>query len=407
MKKLFLILALLFSAFLSFKCYNNLITTPGDNQNSPLTTSEQKLVSSSELFGLNLFKSVNNYEGNKNIFISPLSVSMALGMTLNGAIGSTYDSMKTVLELNGLTQQEINESYKSLISLLTNMDPKVIFSIANSIWYESNMTFEQDFINQNKNYFNAEISALNFSDPNSVNIINDWVNQNTNGKITDIIEKIPREMVMYLINAIYFKGDWKYQFDKDKTNDDYFTTSSGSQVTCKMMRHQTKLSYFDNDLFQAVDLPYGDSTFFMTIFLPKYNIELNSVISQLNRTNLQSWLSSFTSSKVILLMPKFELEYKLQMNDVLKSMGMEIAFSGNADFTNMFKPGGLFISEVMHKSYLKVDEVGTEAAAVTSVGVGRSIGNPGFYMKVNKPFLFVIRERNSNSILFMGKVVGL
>jgi serpin B len=145
----------------------------------------------------------------------------------------------------------------------------------------------------------------------------------------------------------------------------------------------------------------------MTIFLPKYNIELNSVISQLNRTNLQSWLSSFTSSKVILLMPKFELGYKLQMNDVLKSMGMEIAFSGNADFTNMFKPGGLFISEVMHKSYLKVDEVGTEAAAVTSVGVGRSIGNPGFYMKVNKPFLFVIRERNSNSILFMGKVVSL
>ncbi len=296
MKKRFLILALLLSAFLSFKCYN-LITTPGDNQNSPLTISEQKLVSSSELFGLNLFKSVNNYEGDKNIFISPLSVSMALGMTLNGANGSTYDSMKTVLELNGLTQQEINESYKSLISLLTNMDPKVIFSIANSIWYESNMTFEKDFINQNKNYFNAEISALNFSDPNSVNIINGWVDQNTNGKITKILKAIPPSAVMYLINAIYFKGDWKYQFDKDKTNDDYFTTSNGTQVACRMMQQHAELSYFSNELFQAIDLPYGDSTFFMTIFLPKPDVELNSVISQLNRSNWQNWLNDFHTSE--------------------------------------------------------------------------------------------------------------
>ncbi len=406
MKKHISILIFLISALLSFKCYN-LITTPGDNQVRPLTTSEQKLVSSSEIFGLNLFNSVNNYEGDKNIFISPLSVSMALGMTLNGANGSTYDSMKSVLELNGLTQQEINESYKSLISLLTSIDPKVIFTIANSIWYKNTYSFEQEFLNQNKDYFNAEVSPLDFSDPNSVNTINNWVDQNTNGKITEIIEEIPLDMVMYLINAIYFKGDWKYQFDKNNTHDDFFNTSSGSQVNCKMMQQQKGLSYYSNNLFQAVDLPYGDSTFFMTIFLPKEGVELNSLINNLSSANWQSWLNNFHSTEGTILMPKFELEYKIKMNDVLTSLGMGIAFSGKADFTNMFKPGNLFISEVMHKTYIKIDEEGTEAAAVTSVGVWVNSVSPGFFMKVDRPFFFVIRERNSNSILFMGKVVNL
>ena len=407
MKKHISILIFLISALLSFKCYN-LITTPGDNQIRSLTSSEQKLVSSSEIFGLNLFKSINNYEGDKNIFISPLSVSMALGMTLNGANGSTYDSMKSVLELNGLTQQEINESYKSLISLLTSIDPKVIFTIANSIWYKNTYSFEQEFLNQNKDYFNAEVSPLDFSDPNSVNTINNWVNQNTNGKIPEIIQEIPLDyMVMYLINAIYFKGDWKYQFDKNATQDDIFTTSSGSQVTCKMMHQRERLSNYSNNLFQAVDLPYGDSTFFMTIFLPKQGVDLNALINNLSSANWQSWLNNFHSTEGTILMPKFELKYKLKMNDVLASLGMGIAFSGNADFTKMYKNGGLNISEVLHKTYMKVDEEGTEAAAVTSVGVGVTSVSPGFFMKVDRPFLFVIRERNSNSILFMGKVVNL
>ena len=238
MKKFVFSLAVLIIALLFYQCSEQLVS-PGSKKPSPdINQQEEKLAVSSRGFGLKLFKEISNYEGNRNIFISPLSISMALGMTLNGAHGNTYDSIKAVLELNGLTELEINESYKSLTELLTSVDPKVVFNIANSIWYRNSMTFLPAFIETNKAYFNAEVTGLNFDDPASVDIINNWVNQNTNGKIPEIIKNIPSYMVMYLINAIYFKGDWKYQFDINNTKEDIFTTGDGSKVPCKMMEQR-------------------------------------------------------------------------------------------------------------------------------------------------------------------------
>lgn len=369
---------------------------------------EKKVVSSSDEFGIKLFKKINEVEGEKNIFISPLSVSMALGMALNGASGTTYNAMQSVLELNSLTKEEINQAYNSLTALLTQVDQKVKFQIANSIWYKNNMQFEKEFIDINKKYFNAEVAGLNFEDPNSVNVINNWVNVNTNGKIDKIVELIPQDAIMYLINAIYFKGIWKYEFDKTNTREDLFNLANGDKVNCQMMAQQNeKFSYYGNPNFQAIDLPYGDGDFSMTIILPNYDKTTDEIIDQLNIENWNSWLSNFSEQTGILQLPKFKLENEYKLNDILAALGMEIAFSANADFTNLYKPGGVFISEVRHKTFVDVNEEGTEAAAVTSVEFSRtSVGGDGFFMRVDRPFIFAMREKNSGSFLFMGKIIN-
>lgn len=372
------------------------------------TTLEKQVASSADRFGFELMKAVNNTQQDSNVFLSPLSVSMALGMTLNGANNDTYDAMQSTLELDGLTQQQINETYKSLIDLLTQIDPKVIFDIANSIWYRDTWTFEQNFVEVNKKYFNALVKGLDFNDPSAPDIINDWVSDNTNGKIDKILNSIDPTVVMYLINAMYFKGTWKYEFDKDETIDDLFQTPNGNQIPCKLMVQTNNFSYFGNSEYQAIDLPYGDGHFSMTVLLPTPNNNVDSLISNLSEENWDILLNSFSTQEGTLYFPKFELEYELTLNDVLKSLGMEIAFTpGLADFSNMYTgPFDLYIDKVKHKSFVKVDEEGTEAAAVTSVSiVFTSAGGSGFTIRVDRPFVFVIREKNSGSILFIGKIV--
>jgi len=380
----------------------------GNSSFREFTALENQVASSADKFGLKLMKSVNATQPDSNVFISPLSVSMALGMTLNGANNDTYNAIQSTLELDGLTQQQINETYKSLIDLITQVDPKVIFDIANSIWCRQGWTFEQSFIDVNKKYFNALVKSLDFNDPSTIDIINNWVYNNTNGKIDKIVSSIDPTVVMYLINAMYFKGTWKYEFDKDETIDDLFDNANGNQIPCKLMVQTNDFSYVGNSDFQAIDLPYGDGHFCMTVLLPAQNNNVDSLISNLFEENWDILLNSFSTQEGTLYLPKFELEYKITLNDVLKSLGMEIAFTpGLADFSNMYTgPLDLNIDEVKHKTFVKVDEEGTEAAAVTSVSiVFTSAGGSGFTMRVDRPFVFVIREKNSGSILFWGKIV--
>jgi len=371
-----------------------------------LTKMEKTLISNGSKFGFKLFREVVNQEGDKNIFISPLSVSMALGMTLNGANTTTEEAMKSTLEFTGMTEEEINKSYQSLINLLLDLDPLVIMEIANSIWYREGFTVEEDFINLNKTYFDAEVEALNFSSPEAVNTINSWVNNKTHGKIDEIIERIETQVMMYLINAMYFKGTWTVEFDPENTKDDVFTTSAGSEITCKMMNTESKLRYQENDLFQAVDLLYGVGNYSMTLLLPKEGIDTDEIITQMSETNWNSWTGNFSERNVNLFLPKFKLEYKIGMKEVLSTLGMEIAFQpGNADFTDINTNGDLFLSRVLHKTYVDVNEIGTEAAAVTAVEVSlTSTGGNSVTIRVDRPFIFVIRETNSGTILFIGKI---
>ena len=374
-----------------------------------LSEAERALVEADNAFGFELFRMVNEQDPGKNIFISPLSVSMALGMTLNGAAGSTLDSMRQTLECAGMTQQEINDSYRSLIELVVGLDPTVTSLIANSIWYRTGLAVRPEFIEVNRSYFNAEVSALDFSDPGAPAIINAWVSRNTNGKIPDIIDDIPPEIMMYLIDAIYFKGTWTTRFDPKNTHDDAFQLIDGSSKGVRMMMLKDTMQYWEGSDFQAVDLPYGDGFFSMTIVLPKPEKSIDGLVADFTRENWGQWVGAFRDKHGALELPRFKLAYELEMNDVLRALGMAVAFEPCcADFSGIadISQGRLYISEVKHKAFVEVNEEGTEAAAVTSVAIGKTSVGDSFSMKVDRPFLFVIREHHSNAIIFTGKIIA-
>jgi serpin B len=289
-----------------------------------LSVAEGKLIEADNSFALKLFREINRQEGDTNIFISPLSVAMALGMTYNGAAGNTRDAMQQTLELQGMSLEDVNRSYRDLIDLLRNLDPLVEFLIANSIWYRNTITFEQAFLDINRQFFDAEVRALDFSDPSASQIINGWVEENTRGKIKEIVPAvIPADIIMYLINAIYFKGDWTYQFDQDLTQDGSFTLKDGSQTTTDMMWHAEPagVGYSRGDNVTIVDLPYGGRAFSMTIIVPDTPQGIDSLIGTLTGENWAQWMAGIDSTATVVSMPKFKLEFKLEMNDVLKASG--------------------------------------------------------------------------------------
>jgi serpin B len=372
-----------------------------------LSVAEVELIESDNRFAFELFRAVNELEGNKNIFLSPLSVAMALGMTYNGAAGTTQEAMQQALELQGMTLQDVNESYQSLIALLRNLDSRVEFTLANSIWHSDLWTFEQDFIDLNRQYFDAEVASLDFASPSAAPTINDWVYDKTRGKIPEIVpDPIPAHIIMYLINAIYFKGDWTYQFEKSRTSAAPFDLADGTQTTVDMMSHSTdvEIGVSWSEGVHVGDLSYGGGAYSMTILLPPTAPQLDSLIDHLTQANWSSWIGQLHTDEIRVSIPKFSLEYEIELNDALTALGMGIAFSDtDADFTRMHRDGGLFISEVKHKTFVDVNEEGTEAAAATSVGVGATSAPMSFI--VDRPFVFVIRERLSGTIMFMGKFV--
>lgn len=389
--------------FLSVYCDKDFSTTSIPKPEiRELTALEKTQVESSNKFGLKLFQKMVEVEPDTNLFISPLSVSLALGMTYNGAATTTEQAMHQTLEYGNLSNDEINEAYKNLMTMLLQLDPEVIFKIANSIWYRQNFEVLQSFIDVNKTYFDAEVNALDFNSPEAVEIINGWVKEKTHDKIEEIIDRIDPLTVMFLINAIYFKGTWTYQFDPELTFDDEFHLSDDTVVPCKMMHQENDFQYSNNDTFEAIDLPYGNGQFSMTIILPHHGKSIDSLIAEITPEKWVQWMGTFSEKQLTLQMPKFTLEYELKLNDVLTAMGMGIAFSNDADFSGINGIGGLLISQVKHKTFLKVDEEGTEAAAVTMVEVGYTSMGP--IMRVDRPFLCVIHEKESGTILFIGKI---
>lgn len=374
-----------------------------------LTTGERKIIAAGNTFSLALFRQINAAQRDSNVFISPLSASMSLGMTLNGAANATYDSMRTTLGFGDATQQEINEGYRSLIGLLRGLDPATDFRIANSIWSRNGFPFEPSFFNAGRTYFDAEVRSLDFDDPASLNTINGWVNRATDEKIPKILDEILPEHVMFLINAIYFKGNWQYTFDRAKTQDAPFMALSGTARPVPLMHQRATLRHLQDARFQAVDLLYGNGAFAMTVILPTEGADVNALAGSLNDAEWARLLDGFRDKEVDLSLPKFKLEYERTMNDDLAALGMGIAFRPRvADFTRMSPAGReLYIAFVKQKTYVDVYEEGTEAAAVTVVGIGITSAPVLVSMRVDRPFIFAIRERFSNTILFVGKIAGL
>jgi len=375
-----------------------------------LSSSEAKLVESDNSFGLKLFKEINAEASDSNVFISPLSISMALGMTYNGADGETEEAMRTTLEFGNLSMGEINQSYKSLIELLEGIDSDVEFNIANSIWHRDDWTFEQDFFERCRDYFDARVSGLDFSQNEAAkDTMNNWVDENTNGKIEKIVDNVdPIYDVMFLIDAIYFNGNWTYRFDEEDTKDDIFHIPGGSTKECKMMEIRNCFKYFEDSLLQAIDIPYGIGNYSMTVILPREGQDIDLLIAGLTQEKWDEWMSSFSKDTVTLFFPKLKLGYKIKdmLEKALTSLGMGVAFDDQeADFTGMYGPGGIFIDRVIHKTFLEVDEEGTEAAAATVVAMSLTSIGGDLTVRVNRPFVLAIRENHSGTILFIGKIV--
>ncbi|AKD02451.1 serpin family protein [Pontibacter korlensis] len=378
-------------------------------ENSPnvreLTVQEQKIVSSSNDFAFRSFALLSEDEGAENMFVSPLSISMALTMTYNGADGATKEAMRQTLGFEPASDEEINRSFKSLAELLKGIDRKVIFTSANSLWYRNDLQLQAPFLNANQTYFDATVQGLDFSSPAAKDQINNWVKDKTDGKIENIVKEVTPRHVLFLINAIYFKGTWTYPFDKKLTQPGQFFLEDGSTLTHDFMTmREGKYLYYQDQTKEVLDLPYGNQQYSMTLVVPKEEQTVQDMVQELSKANLTTWLMAADSTKLELHMPKFKLEYEKELNDLLEQMGMSIAFTGEADLSRMVEGrSNLAISEVSHKTFVEVNEEGTEAAAVTSVGIIETSLPPS--IRINRPFVFMIREKSSNAILFIGKLM--
>jgi serpin B len=389
-----------------------LTPTPPKGADESKTADEMvrnQLASANTRFGIKLFSQIVKQDQAKNVFISPASIAIALAMTYNGAAGDTQKAMAQTLELNGMSLADVNTAYAAFRTSLINADPKVQLSIANSLWFRQGANLNDGFLQRNELYYRAQVQGLNFADPSAAGTINSWVSQNTNGKIPKIVDQIPANMMLYLVNAIYFKGDWTRQFDKSKTSDQPFHLLDGSTKPVPLMTQGGKFTYLRNDSFQAVSLPYGDGRLSMVVFLPAMDSSLQTFEQTLTETNWQTWISQFHNAEGTLKLPRFSMDYELNLNETLKTLGMGTAFDSKvADFSAMSGSERFYVSEVMHKTFLEVNEEGTEAAAATSVGMGTTAMLPGetkFNMVVDRPFFIAIRDTATDAVLFMGAVI--
>ena len=379
----------------------------------PLATTTGTLVETSNAFSVDLFKSIQQQKPDENIFISPLSVDIALHMTVNGASGETKTVMKETLGVADLSDEEVNEAARALIEQLLSMDREVALAIANAIWFKDTYTLQTGFDQLIRDYYDGRIEGLNFDNPASKDIINGWVEDQTQGKIKDLIDQISSTDVMFLINAIYFKADWQYQFDANQTKDEPFYLADGSSVSVPMMSNKgTKLRHGYNEGTRILEIPYGNGQFSMIILLPMEDNNISSLISELNADKLNQWISQADTLTTELVLPKFKTEFKLELNNALIAMGMELPFTGDANFGSFFNeiPGEkLYIDRVIHQAFIEVNEEGSEAAAATVVSIGvTSIGGGSrpLVIRVDHPFTYFIREKHTGTILFAGTMMN-
>jgi serine protease inhibitor len=402
MKTNHLITCLIMTAMLFCSCSKEKEMNP-QPKNVVLTPEQRDIVDASNQFGFKLLHGlVQDEPGEKNIFISPLSIELALSMTLNGAAGTTSSSMRETMQFSNMDLEEINQAFHSLMKELTSLDPKVVTEIANSIWYRNSFAVQQDFIHVNRDYYDAVVEALDFDSPNAKNVINSWVADKTRNKIRSVVDEINPEHVMFLINAIYFKGAWKNAFDPRETSDQAFRLPSGSTKIVPTMKQNESFPAYFGESYAAAELLYGRGNFSMVILLPEVDSSVEEILEAMDPEEWNALMETFSPVQMEIRLPRFRFAYETKLNDILSDMGMGVAFTEFADFRGINPDAGLYISEVKHKTYVEVNEEGTEAAAVTSVGVGVTSMPPSF--TVNRPFLFAIREKISNTILFIGCV---
>ncbi len=369
---------------------------------------EEKLVVGNTKFAFNLFQEILKQDSQENVFISPSSIAFALAMTYNGAEGKTQQEMLATLQLLGMSDAEINSANQALIQSLETVDSQVKISIANSIWARDDVAFKSPFLDTNRQFYDATVRRLDFSEPRSPEIINSWVSEKTQGKIPEVVESLQPDDTLLLINAIYFLGKWTNKFDSSQTIKQPFFLADGSTKQHPLMSNSGEYGYYENDQFQGVNIPYGQGRLSMYVFLPRPESNLKEFNQQLTPENWEEWLKQFSLRTGNIKLPRFKLEYEIGLKETLQSMGMEVAFNRfKADFSSMSEIP-VAIDEVKHKTFVEVDEEGTEAAAVTSTVMARTTSislAPPFQMRVDRPFFFAIQDNQTGTILFMGSIL--
>ena len=393
-----------------------------------LTFKQREIVNAGNYFAFNIFKEVSALAKEPNTFFSPLSLNFALGMLINGATGETRMEMAEVLGMADFTDNEINEYYQKMMQSLLIIDPQTDIGIANSIRYKDGFPVKQPFIETNKDYFDAEVSKLNFSIHEASDVINAWCAEKTKDKIQQIVPKpIPDNIVMYLINALYFKSKWMFQFDKENTKADDFIKADNQLIRVNMMEQTATLPYYADQHVQCVEIPYGydasksegsktyaqsdeteitlsNDAFSMVAILPADNMDIDRLIDYLDDDIWQNIIDNLHWDKVMLKLPRFKIEFEIPLNEPIKNVGMTRIFYGGLD---KISDDGLFVSDILQKTFVEVNEEGVEAAAVTGISVITMKPNTPaspvqFY--ANRPFLYVIKEKSTGAILFIGRM---
>ena len=373
----------------------------------------EDVVKANNDLGMKIFSRLAAAEVGKNMMISPLSISIAMAMSTNGASGENLDEMKEVLGFGEMELPDVNEQFMHLIASLVAADKDLVLEIANSVWMREDFSLDVKtaFTDVLQEFYDAAVFTEGFSVEN----INAWVSEKTNGKIEEIVKEIGEDVVMYLINAIYFKAAWTTAFNEENTREGIFTLSDGTNTTADFMSFAenedapTLLAYSsgwgDKDGFSMIRIPYGRDVFAFYGIVPSEDNESNidDFIAKIAENGFDSYLSQLREEGDFQLkLPKFKFEYEKPLVEIFKELGMEKAFE-EGGFHNIAElPRDPFISNILHKTFIEVNEAGTEAAAVTAVEYSDSANPGGFY--ANRPFVFVIRDDRTGSILFIGKV---
>lgn len=397
--------ALLILPIMLLSCSKNDEPLPSEPVPINLSIDQTAIVQSGNEFAFDIFKKIVAGENeSKNIMISPLSISSALSMTINGANGETREAMLEALRLKGISIDAINKAYNDLTKALLSVDKRVLISIANSVWTEDDFNVKKAFIDVLTQYYDARSESFDINDPNAPAKMNAWIEDKTNGLIKDMIESLDDNTVMLLINAIYFKGKWTSEFDKTLTEAMPFYLSSGS-VNVPMMRQESDFNVYEGSGFTMAEFPYGQGNFVMDVILPDQSASLAGTMELLSDANFNGWISQMRKMEIDVTFPKFKYGFKKKLKEVLGDMGMGIAFTDAADFSNISEQYDLLINEVTHQSFIETDEEGTEAAAATVVEIVNTSYPPqALEFRLDRPFVYIIRETTTNSIIFMGRV---
>jgi len=385
-------------------------TTPSVDDSGATTDGVSSVISANNQFALELYSKYKSNEG--NIFFSPYSISTAVAMTYEGARGKTADEMQSVFHFpkNASVRQP---AFASIYNELNKGSSNYTLKTANALWAEKDYAFLQDYFTTVEKYYGGKVTNLDFKNDaeNSRVTINKWVEDQTNDKIQNLIPEgvIGPDTRLVLTNAIYFKGDWVKQFDKQNTYEQDFRTTASNSVKVQMMHVSgEKFQYAEKENTQILEMPYSGDELSMLILLPKLG-GMQALENSLTPQKLESWKSGLKEQRIAgLWLPKFKLETEYSMADDLAKMGMPTAFSANADFFGMTGNTDLYIGAVIHKAYVDVNEEGTEAAAATGVAMfateSARASEPEIYFEADHPFIFIIQETKTGNILFLGRV---